>query len=122
MNTCVKRLVFQKCVYLIDLNPIIGSEQGGVRPCVCVSNNKNNICSNTALFIPLTSRVEKNQLPTHYLLLKDKYNFLTKNSIVLTEQLTCKSIKRVKSFLGKIDDTDLEAIQQCIRIQLGIEG
>lgn len=114
------RVVFQGGVYLVDLSPVIGSEQGGIRPCVCVSNDSNNIWSNTAQFVPLTSRNKKTQIPTHHYLPGKKYRFLKKDSIALAEQITCKSTQRIKNFLGKIDKIDLEAIQRCICAQLGM--
>ena len=70
-----QRICFQWGVYLIDLGVSNSSVQEGVRPCVCVSNDKNNTWSSTAQFIPLTSQI-KNELPMHYILSKDNYKFL----------------------------------------------
>lgn len=111
------RKVFQGGVYLINLSPVYGSEQGGVRPCVCVSNDKNNMWCSTAQFVPLTTQV-KTPLPTHYLLMQKSYKFLYNDSIVLAEQITTKSIERITSFLGRISEKDLLNIIECVKVQL----
>lgn len=113
------RKVFQGGVYLVNLSPIIGSEQGGTRPCVCVSNDRSNYCATTAQFVPLTTQL-KTPIPTHHVLQQKDYSFLYKDSVVLGEQITTKSIKRVKSFLGRINSKDLDDIIKCIEIQFDI--
>lgn len=114
-----KRRVFQGGVYMIDLSPIIGSEQGGIRPCVCISNNKNNLYATTAQFLPLSSQW-KNKLPVHHVLSCCKYNFLNSDSVVLAEQCTTKDVERVVNFMGRIDEDDLHSVQECIREQLDL--
>lgn len=103
----------------MDLDPAVGNEQEGLRPCVCVSNDINNLHAHVYQFIPLTTQV-KNCLPVHCTLRKGKYSFLKDNSIVLTEQITTKSDQKVQCFLGRIDSQDLQLIKECIKIQLDL--
>lgn len=114
-----ERLCFQGGVYYVDLSPVSGNEQDGFRPCVCVSNDTNNLYAKTYQFVPLTTQ-EKKCLPIHYELRKSKYHFLKQNSIVLTEQITTKSKNKVQCFLGRIDSQDLQLIKECIKIQLDL--
>lgn len=114
-----QRICFQWGVYLIDLGISNGSVQEGVRPCVCVSNDKNNTWSSTAQFIPLTSQI-KNELPMHYILSKDNYKFLQSDSVVLTEQLTVQPMNNVIKFLGRINNIDIMNIKECIKVQFNL--
>ena len=114
-----RRICFQWGVYLIDLGNTDGSVQEGIRPCICVSNDKNNTWSNTAQFIPLTSQT-KNELPIHYILSSDDYKFLKSDSVILTEQLTVQSVEKVIKFLGRINNTDIMNIKECIKIQFDL--
>lgn len=107
-------------VYIVDLNPVVGSEQGGCRPCVCVSNDLGNAHSLIAHFAPLTTQAKLCDLPTHYILSSNKYRFLSQDSMVLIEQLTCKSVQRVRDFLGRIDNADMEEISECIMQQFDL--
>ena len=104
----------------MDLGTGIGSEQQGVRPCICISNDINNVYSTTVQLIPLTTQVKTN-IPSHYILLKSRYPFLKQDSVVLTEQITTKSILRIKKFLGRIEEQDMNKIAQCLLIQLGLD-
>lgn len=114
-----KRICFQWGVYLIDLGNNYGSVQEGIRPCICVSNDKNNTWSNTAQFIPLTSQI-KNELPMHYTLCKDRYKFLQSDSVVLTEQLTVQPMDNIIRFLGRINNIDIMNIKDCIKVQFDL--
>lgn len=114
-----KRLCFQWAVYLISLTDVGDSVQQGVRPCICVSNDRNNTWSSTAQFIPLTSQI-KNDLPMHYILSVDDYKFLKTNSVVLTEQLTTQPMNNVVKFLGRLNNADIENIKDCIRIEFNL--
>ena len=93
--------------------------QEGIRPCICVSNDKNNTWSSTAQFIPLTSQI-KNELPIHYILSKNDYKFLQNDSVVLTEQLTVQPMDNVIRFLGRINNTDIMNVKECIKVQFDL--
>lgn len=115
-----RKFVCQGGIYMIDLSPVVGSEQGGIRPCICVSNTNANLYAKVAHFVPLTTVMKKNQLPTHYRLFRGKYRFLKKDCLALAEQVTCKSIERVESLMGYLDDVDLKGVQKCIYVQFGL--
>ena len=115
-----KRLCFQWSVYLVALNEgASDSVQQGLRPCICVSNDRNNTWSSIAQFIPLTSQI-KNTLPMHYILLANDYKFLKTDSVVLTEQLTTCAMNKVVKFLGRLNDNDIENIKNCIKIEFDL--
>lgn len=115
----MNKIAFHGGVYSIELGDNIGSEQSGERPCICISNDINNVKSNIVQVIPLTSK-QKNNLPIHYSLSQSKYSFLDNDSTALIEQITTKSVDRIKSFLGRIDDKDMERIKKCIYVQLNL--
>lgn len=115
----MRKMAFHGGVYKMDLGEGIGSEQEGERPCICVSNDANNMHSNTIQVVPLTSQT-KNSLPVHYTLTQSKYRFLVADSTALVEQITTKSIQRITGFLGRIDSEDLLEIKQCISKQFNL--
>lgn len=114
-----KRVCFQWSVYLVELNSNENNIQQGLRPCICVSNDINNTCSNIAQFIPLTSQ-NKKYLPIHFFLSHDIYKFLRNDSIVLVEQLTTQPINNIVKFLGRLNEDDIEGIKNCIKLQFNL--
>lgn len=119
MNTNKKRICFQWSIYLVNLIDNDNHIQKGTRPCICVSNDINNMWSQNVHFIPLTTQ-SKNNLPIHYILKKQNYPFLKEDSIVLTEQLNISPIDNVIHFLGRINKEDIENIKECIRLQFNL--
>ena len=89
-------------IYYADLSPVVGSEQGGVRPVLVVQNDVGNKYSPTVIIAAITSQLSKAKLPTHIELNKDKYN-LAKDSVVLLEQIRTIDKKRIKEKVGKIN-------------------
>ena len=75
-------------IYYADLSPVIGSEQGGYRPVLILQNNKGNKYSTTVIVAPISSRMTKNDLPTHVII---EPIFLEKKSVILDERLGCLS-------------------------------
>lgn len=114
-----KRVCFQWSVYLVELNSNEANIQQGLRPCVCVSNDINNTCSNIIQFIPLTSQ-NKKDFPMHFFISHDTYKFLRNDSIALVEQLTTQSVDKVVKFLGRLNNDDIEGIKNCIRLQFDL--
>lgn len=111
--------VFRQCVYLANLNGI-GSEQQGNKIVVCVSNNAHNINAPTFTCVPLTSQ-NKTELPVHYDLDTEKYDFLWKdNTTVLCESVCSIDKTRVQRFIGRIENDDMTEIEKRLMIQLGI--
>lgn len=106
-------------IYVANLSPYIGSEQGGTRPVIILQNNLGNIYSPTLIVAPLTSRLKKKEIPTHYLI--EDMEALKENSLVLLEQIKTIDKQRVGEYIGKIPDHDMKSIEKAITISLGFE-
>lgn len=106
-------------IFYADLSPVVGSEQGGVRPVLIVQNDVGNKYSPTVIIAAITSQLTKAKLPTHIELNKDKYN-LDKDSIVLLEQLRTLDKRRLKEKITQIDDNTMKKVDIAIMISLGI--
>ena len=106
-------------IFYADLSPVVGSEQGGVRPVLVVQNDIGNKYSPTVIIAAITSQLEKAKLPTHIELRKEKYN-LAKDSVVLLEQIRTLDKKRLKEKLSSVDDLTMQQIDVAIMISLGI--
>jgi hypothetical protein len=108
-------------LYFADLSPVMGSEQGGVRPVLVVQNDVGNKFSPTIIVAAITSRKNKADLPTH-VAIEAGGNGLSKNSIVLMEQLRTIDKKRLKERIGTIDKTRLPEVNEALSVSLGIEN
>ena len=98
-------------IYYVDLNPVIGSEQGGSRPVVVIQNNSGNRHAPTLIVAMITSKTSKNgQLPTHYLLKENPA--LDEPSVVLLEQLRTIDKRRVREYLGRTSKREMLAIDK----------
>ncbi len=106
-------------IYYADLSPVVGSEQGGVRPVLVVQNDVGNKYSPTVIIAAITSQLSKAKLPTHIELNKDKYH-LPKDSVVLLEQIRTLDKRRLKEKLGQIDLLTMQRVDVAIMISLGI--
>ncbi len=106
-------------IFYADLSPVVGSEQGGVRPVLVVQNDVGNKYSPTVIIAAITSQLTKAKLPTHIELNKDKYN-LDKDSIVLLEQLRTLDKRRLKEKITQIDENTMKKVDIAIMISLGI--
>lgn len=104
-------------LYYADLSPVVGSEQGGVRPVLIVQNNVGNKYSPTVIVAAITSQINKAKLPTHIELTRD-YG-LQKNSVVLLEQLRTLDKRRLKDRIGVVDDKKMHKIDNALLISLG---
>lgn len=103
-------------IYLVDLSPVIGSEQGGVRPCVVIQNNTGNRFSPTVIVAAITGSVKK-KLPTHTPL---KSMGLFKNSICLSEQIRTIDKHRLMERIGEVSDEEMNAITEALGKSLDI--
>ena len=103
---------------MANLNPFKGSEQGGTRPVVVLQNDIGNFYCPTLIVSPLTSRLEKNELPTHYRVRKAKN--LPAKSIVLLEQIKTIDKQRIKHYLGKLPSDEMREVDKLMRISLGL--
>ena len=103
-------------VYLADLGESIGSEQGGIRPVVVIQNEVGCRRSTTMTVVPLTSNLKKLDLPTHYIL---RYaTFLLETSMAMGEQARAIDKVRVLTYLGKLDERDLKAVERAVLINV----
>ncbi len=106
-------------VYLADLDPYIGSEQGGTRPVVVLQNNTGNFFCPTLIIAPITSRSNKKaNLPTHYHV--EKIQGLDCSGMVLLEQIKTIDKRRVRKYLGKMSRLQMDEIGAAIETSLGL--
>lgn len=104
-------------IYYADLSPVIGSEQGGYRPVLILQNNKGNRYSTTVIVAPISSRMTKNDLPTHVII---ETTFLEKKSVILLEQIRTIDKKRIDEKLGCLSYQMMEKVNQAIKTSLDI--
>ena len=106
-------------IYYADLSPVVGSEQGGVRPVLVIQNNVGNKFSPTVIIAAITSQLSKAKLPTHIELDKEEYN-LAKDSVVLLEQIRTLDKRRLKEKVSSIDEIKMNQVDLAVMISLGI--
>lgn len=107
-------------VFYADLSPVIGSEQGGVRPVLIIQNNVGNKYSPTVIVAAITSQINKAKLPTHMELSAKKYG-LSKDSVILLEQIRTIDKKRLKEKIGHLDDELMAQVDEALGISFGIQ-
>lgn len=105
-------------IYYADLNPVIGSEQGGVRPIVVLQNDVGNKYSPTVIAAATTSKLTKAKLPTHIELSRDT-SPLPKDSVVLLEQIRTIDKSRIKEKIGELPPETMQMIDNALLISLG---
>lgn len=106
-------------IYYADLSPVVGSEQGGVRPVLIVQNDVGNRHSPTVIAAAITSQINKARLPTHIELSAQSYG-LSKDSVVLLEQIRTIDKKRLKERMGRVDDGMMTKIDDAIAVSFGL--
>lgn len=104
-------------IYYADLRPVIGSEQGGVRPVLIIQNDIGNRHSPTVICAAITSKMNKAKLPTHVELEASKYD-LMKDSVVLLEQLRTIDKQRLKDKVCRLDSEILQKVDRALEISL----
>jgi len=107
-------------LFFADLSPVVGSEQGGMRPVLIVQNDIGNRFSPTVIACCVTSQLNKAKLPTH-IELSQKYG-LVKDSVALLEQLRTLDKRRLKEKVGKLDDEKMRAVDKALIISLGLNN
>lgn len=107
-------------IYYADLSPVIGSEQGGVRPVLIVQNDIGNKYSPTVIAAAITSQREKAKLPTH-IQLNVEGSGLAKESVVLLEQIRTIDKKRLKEKMGRLDSASMELVNRALSISFGLD-
>ena len=106
-------------IYYADLSPVVGSEQGGVRPVLVVQNNVGNKFSPTIIDEAITSQLTKAKLPTHIELQKENYN-LTKDSVVILEKVRTLDKRRLKEKLAELDLETMRKVDLALIISFGL--
>ncbi|SNS09504.1 mRNA interferase MazF [Anaerovirgula multivorans] len=106
-------------IYYADLSPVIGSEQGGVRPVLVVQNDIGNRYSPTIIVTAITSQINKAKLPTHVEIEASEYG-LTKDSVILLEQIRTIDKKRLEEKIGHLDDEMMMKVNEALYISLGL--
>ena len=120
-NRSVKNLVVKRGdIYYADLSPIIGSEQGGVRPVLIIQNDVGNRHSPTIICAAITSRMNKAKLPTHIEISSGRYH-LVKDSVILLEQIRTIDKQRLREYVCHVDSRMMGKVNHAIRISLGLD-
>ena len=107
-------------IYYADLSPVVGSEQGGIRPVLIVQNDVGNRYSPTVIAAAITSQTDKAKLPTHIPLPSQQCG-LTKESIVLLEQVRTIDKRRLKERMGRVDDQSMNRINHALEVSFGLD-
>lgn len=106
-------------IYYADLSPVVGSEQGGIRPVIVVQNDIGNKYSPTIIVCAITSQINKAKLPTHIEVKAGNFG-LAKDSVILLEQIRTIDKRRLKEKVGRCDDSVMERIDRVLQISLGM--
>lgn len=106
-------------IFYADLSPVIGSEQGGVRPVLVIQNDIGNKYSPTIIIVAITSQINKAKLPTHVEITAPEYG-LPKDSVVLLEQIRTIDKKRLREKIGKFDEEMMKEVDEALKISIGL--
>lgn len=106
-------------MYYADLSPVVGSEQGGMRPVLVLQNNTGNKHSPTVVVAPITSKLGKPNLPTHVSL---SATHLAKNSIALLEQIRTIDKRRMADYIGTVSDEEMAKVENALLVSVGMES
>ncbi len=107
-------------IYYADLRPVVGSEQGGIRPVLIVQNDIGNKFSPTVIAAAITSQTGKTPLPTH-IRVDAKDSGLLKDSVVLLEQVRTLDKRRLRTRMGALDEKDMARIDRAIFVSFGLQ-
>ncbi len=107
-------------LYYADLSPVVGSEQGGIRPILIVQNDTGNKYSPTIIAAAITSQINKAKLPTHIELNANEFG-LIKDSVILLEQIRTLDKRRLKEKIGILSETTMKKVNTALLISLGFE-
>lgn len=116
MDTSVKR----GDIYYADLSPVVGSEQGGVRPVLIIQNDTGNRYSPTVIAAAITSQTGKAKLPTHIDLPVEESCGLSRDSVVLLEQVRTLDKHRLREKMGRLDKDAMHRVDQALSISFGL--
>ena len=106
-------------LYYADLTPVIGSEQGGIRPVLIIQNNIGNMHSPTVIVAAITGKATKATLPTHYFL--TEINGLDHNSLVLLEQIRTIDKQRLREYVGTLSQSIMQKVDIALAVSVGLK-
>ena len=106
-------------IYYADLSPVVGSEQGGVRPVLIIQNDVGNKYSPTVIAAAITSRINKAKMPTHIELTAREYG-LNKDSVILLEQIRTIDKRRLREKIGRIDGDRMNSVNDALSVSFGL--
>ena len=106
-------------IYYADLSPVVGSEQGGVRPVLIIQNDIGNKYSPRVIATAITSQINKAKMPTHIELDANEYG-LSKDSVVLAEQIRTIDKRRLKEKIGHLDSNLMDKVNEALEISFGL--
>lgn len=108
-------------IFYADLSPVVGSEQGGVRPVLIIQNDIGNKYSPTVICAAITSQINKAKLPTHIEIEAAKYS-LVKDSVVLLEQIRTIDKKRLREKICRLDEEVMTKVNRALVVSLSLQG
>lgn len=108
-------------IYYADLSPVVGSEQGGMRPVLIVQNDTGNRHSPTIIAAAITSKTGKARLPTH-IALNGRSAGLNRDSIILLEQIRTLDKSRLRERMGRLDERTMSAVDSALSVSFGLQG
>ena len=106
-------------IYFADLSPVVGSEQGGMRPVLIVQNDTGNRHSPTVIAAAITSQMGKAKLPTH-IELHARSTGLNRDSVILLEQIRTIDKSRLRERMGRLDDATMKQVDNAISVSFGL--
>jgi mRNA interferase MazF len=106
-------------VYFADLSPVVGSEQGGVRPVLIIQNDIGNRFSPTVIVAAITAQIQKAKLPTHVEIDAKHYGF-DRDSVILLEQIRTIDKQRLTDKITHLDDEMMDKVNEALQISLGL--
>jgi mRNA interferase MazF len=106
-------------IFYADLSPVVGSEQGGVRPVLVIQNDVGNRYSPTVVVAAITSQIDKAKLPTHIEIAAGEYS-LEKDSVILLEQIRTIDKQRLQKKVTELDDRIMRKVDEALRISVGL--
>ena len=106
-------------IYYADLSPVVGSEQGGMRPVLIVQNNVGNKYSPTVIAAAITSQINKAKMPTHITLGARSFG-LTRDSVILTEQIRTLDKRRLREKMGTLDEEHMNEVDHALAVSFGL--
>jgi mRNA interferase MazF len=112
--------VFRGEIFYADLSPVIGSEQGGVRPVLIIQNDVGNKYSPTVICAAITSQINKAKLPTH-IEIDSTASALVKDSVILLEQIRTIDKKRLREKICRLDDSIMRRVNRALNISVGLD-